>query len=88
MANARPGFLARQTYRLRRLMDAARLLPILGILLFIFPILWGTGAKPAHSTAFDGVYLFVVWLGLICCAFLLARALGPVSAGEAEDPEE
>ncbi len=82
---ARPLFLARQSYRLRRLMDAARLLPVLGFFLFLLPMLWGPGSGVPHSTAFDGVYLFLVWPGLILCAGLIARRLGPVTErGEEE----
>jgi hypothetical protein len=87
MPHTRPLFLARQTYRLRRLMDAARLLPVLGFFLFLFPILWGPGTSVAHSTVFDGLYLFLVWPGLILCAFLISRALAP-AAEDAEAAEE
>lgn len=52
--------------------DAARLLPMLGIFLLLFPILWGGSTR---STAKDGLYLFGLWLGLILAAKLLAPAL-------------
>lgn len=85
MPHNRPLFLARQTYRLRRLMDAARLLPVLGFFLFLLPILWGPGTSVAHSTVFDGLYLFLVWPFLILCAFLVSRALA--HSTEAEEDE-
>ncbi|TDK41225.1 hypothetical protein [Antarcticimicrobium luteum] len=62
-------FLERQTYRRRRLMDAARLLPVLGALLFAVPLLWpgaedaGTAAPVPTSRAIR--YIFVVWALLI-----------------------
>lgn len=74
-----PLFLKRQSYRQRRLRDAARLLPLLGGFLVLLPILWSTrGAETAPSgagTAFDGVYLFAVWVGLVAGAALLAQGL-------------
>lgn len=69
----------RQTYRRRRLMDIARLLPVLGALLLALPLLWPEAS--AHPAARSGVsmstaiiYIFAVWGGLIaaCFAFSLA----------------
>lgn len=85
MPHRRPLFLARQSYRLRRLMDAARLLPILGFFVFLWPILWGPDPNAGHATALNAVYLFVAWPGLILCAFAIARVLAPATeAGEEE----
>lgn len=84
-----PLFLARQTYRRRRLMDLARLLPLLGCLLFLLPILWGPSdevPEVVRHTAADGAYIFLVWLGLILAAFFIARGLAPeLSAPEGEE---
>lgn len=74
-----PLFLARQSYRRRRLMDAARLLPLLGLLLFVLPLIWN-----APYTASGWLYLFVCWVLLIVVAFLLSRRL---ASGEMTDPE-
>ena len=63
-----PLFLARQTYRRRRLMDALRLLPWLGIFLFGLPLLWR-----AHATASGLLYIFGAWVVLILLSFLLVR---------------
>ncbi|WP_417475190.1 hypothetical protein [Leisingera sp.] len=69
----------RLTYRRRRLMDIARLLPVLGALLLALPLLWAEAST--HPAARDGVsmstaiiYVFAVWAGLIvaCFAFSLA----------------
>jgi hypothetical protein len=71
----RPLFLAPQTYRQRRLRDAARILPVLAAFLMILPMLWGDDASDIRRTSSDGIYLFVVWLLLIAAAALLARRL-------------
>ena len=39
-------FLERETYRRRRIMDAARLLPLLGVALFALPLLWPKPGDP------------------------------------------
>ena len=73
-----PLFLARAVYRRRRLRDAARLLPLVGLLLILLP---GLGSEEG-SNAFDAVYLFVIWIVLILTAALLAPGL---SQSETED---
>lgn len=70
-----PLFVAPHTYRRRRLMDAARMLPVLGLALVLLPILWTPAAGGERSTAVDGIYLFLVWGGLIAAARLLAPGL-------------
>ncbi|KAJ56042.1 hypothetical protein ACMU_09780 [Actibacterium mucosum KCTC 23349] len=76
-----PLFLARQTYRWRRATDAARLLPILGVLLFLFPLLRGGGGTAAYSA-----YMFMVWLALIIAAAFLSNRLSP-PRNETEDED-
>jgi len=75
----RPLFLARRTYRRRRLIDTARLLPLFGAVLFLVPILWETAGEGGATArlAERGLYLFAVWAGLVAAAAGLARALGP-----------
>lgn len=70
-----PLFLKRKSYRLRRLRDAARLLPILGGFLVLLPVLWTPGASSGADTAWDGIYLFSVWLVLVAAAAALAPGL-------------
>lgn len=65
-----PLFLARATYRRRRLRDAARLLPVVGVFLLVLPLLWPQGG--AGSAV---VFVFVVWALLIGLAALLAPGL-------------
>jgi len=78
-----PLFLARQTYRRRRLMDALRLLPWLGVFLFGLPLLWSE-----RATASGLLYLFGAWLVLIILSFALVRRYAededdaPESAGD------
>ena len=68
---ALPLFLHRDTYRRRRVMDAARLLPAFGAALLLLPVLW----DDSHTTAAGAVYLFAAWACLILCAAILARRL-------------
>jgi uncharacterized membrane protein len=66
-----PIFLERESYRRRRLGDAAKLLPVLGLLLFLIPVLWaGNG-----STGGGLVYLFGAWAVIIVIMKLLSRRL-------------
>ena len=78
-----PVFLERRTYRRRRLRDAARLLPVLGILFLLMPLLWSTGEEAPTSTARGFIYVFAIWLGLIVVAGLLSRRLAePENPGQ------
>jgi len=73
----RPGalFVGRASYRQRRLRDAARLLPLLGLVLWLIPLLWPREPGAAQSTSFALIYLFGVWTGLILLSFVLSRRL-------------
>jgi hypothetical protein len=75
------AFLERRSYRRRRLIDAARMLPVVGMLLFLAPLLWSVSGP---GTGRGGIYLFVAWGGLIVASALLARAL---SRPEPDDGE-
>lgn len=81
-----PIFLARQTYRRRRLIDAMRVVPVVGLVLFLVPLLGGVALE--RGTAAGGVYVFTVWLGLIVVAALLVRLLSRSPDGIASDPLE
>jgi len=68
-----PLFLERQGYRRRRLMDAARVLPVAGMVALLLPVLWtGDGQT---STASEALYMFGLWLALIVSALALSRPL-------------
>lgn len=75
-------FVERRTYRRRRLMDIARLLPILGALLFLMPLMWpdpdpypapgSHGGMPMSSAI---TYIFVVWALLIAVSVAFGAAV-------------
>lgn len=81
---ARRIFLERRTYRKNRLQDAARLLPVLGMILFFGPVFIteDSGSESAPSLAMWLVYCFVVWLVLIVVTALVSRALKDAPAGD------
>jgi len=77
-----PLFLERRSYRHRRLMDAVRLLPFVGLALWMLPLLWSgaapqgvpetaQGAPMRSSTAL--LFVFGVWCVLITVGFVLTR---------------
>jgi hypothetical protein len=72
-----PLYLARSSYRRRRLIDAQRLLPIFLFLLYLLPLLWGEAGSeaPVGGGVRGYVHIFTVWLGAIVAAALIARAL-------------
>lgn len=79
-------FLERKSYRQRRMVDAARLLPFAGVVGFVMPLIWPTDVSTGAETARGGLYLFAVWFALIAVAFLLSRSLrAPVDDGRARD---
>jgi hypothetical protein len=69
-----PLFLARASYRRRRLRDAARLLPIVGAFLLLLPILWMPDGRIKLTSA-DIIYFFSAWTVLILAAAALSRRL-------------
>ena len=79
-----PLFLARAPYRRRRLRDAARLLPVVGIFLLLLPLLWAPDASMTLTSG-DVIY-FVVWLVLIGLAAAFAPGLrGGAGSSDEED---
>lgn len=78
-----PVFLERRSYRQRRMMDAVRLLPLVGLLLWLVPTLWsgtsGEGFVPVRMSQVI-VYVFGVWVGLIISGGVLWRYLVDASA--------
>lgn len=75
----RPGlFVEQQSYRRRRLRDAARLLPVLLAVLVAVPAYWlaETEAAGRMGTRSVGIYLFAIWGAAVAAAALLALALG------------
>ena len=56
-------------------MDAARFLPVLGLVLLLLPLMRAAPDTEAPPTAAETVYLFVVWAGLVGAAFLMSLGL-------------
>ncbi len=69
----RPLFLEREGYRRRRLQDMARLTPVLGLFLFMVPLLGNQ--RFGSDLALLLVYFFLAWAFLIVLTFLVARGL-------------
>lgn len=84
----RPLFLERASFHRRRLGDAARVLPVLTMLLILVPVWW----MPASlSFAAGAVWIFGLWAGLIAVVWALHRALlraeaATIRASEAAPP--
>ncbi|MDG1130296.1 hypothetical protein ABWH93_19445 [Seohaeicola saemankumensis] len=87
-----PLFLERRSYRQRRLMDAARLLPLLGALLWMVPLLWPrtqtvqSADAAAVSTSSAILYMFAVWIFLALAALFLSVMLD--TKAEAQDSRD
>lgn len=79
-----PLFLARENYRTRRAADLSRALPLLGLFLFMMPLLGLSGSE--HRTGTYLIFLFGVWFGLIVIAAVLSRRL--VRPRSDRDPDD
>jgi len=77
-----PIFLARQSYRRRRLGDAAKLIPVVGAILLLMPIIWGGAARTSGGL----LYIFTVWAILIVLIALISRRLVQ-NIPESDDPD-
>lgn len=71
-------FLEERSYRLRRLVDGVRIVPVVGAWAFMLPLLWPDGetqAENAVSMSSALIFIFAIWLGLIVMSagLLLAR---------------
>jgi len=85
-APPRIEFLERSSYRQRRMRDAARMLPILAIILMLLPLMWPREAAEQNLTSSGIIYLFGLWIVLIFLAFVLSRVLR-LSDGAADQIE-
>ena len=81
----RPLYLERIPYRRRRLRDAARLLPIAGVLLLLLPLVWAPDPEGLRISR-DLIYLFVTWAALVAVAAVFARGLSRQSSQD--EPED
>ena len=83
----RPVFLAASSYRQKRIRDAARLLPVVGAILLLIPLLWTPSAQEGGvSNSGALLYIFGIWTALVLGAFLLSRVLH--TDKEAREEEE
>lgn len=74
-------FLERRGYTQRRIVDGARLLPIVGLVLFMVPLIWPqSGEANAVTTSVSSVYVFLIWFALIVTGGLLAHRINAISA--------
>lgn len=87
-----PLFLAPSPYRRRRLRDAARLLPVAGVLLMILPMLWTPAGDGNRRLSGDVIWFFLTWAGLILAAAAfapgLARPEDPRPGGKRDEDED
>ncbi|MBU9699378.1 hypothetical protein GU927_016145 [Rhodobacteraceae bacterium HSP-20] len=83
-ARRAPLFLKRRSYRRRRLRDAARMLPVVGLFLLMLPMLWANGSSERQSTAWDGLFVFAVWSGLLVAAAAMAPGLSEEQGADGE----
>ena len=70
-----PIFLQRASYRQRRVRDAAKLLPFLGIVLWAIPLAWIHGDETRDAGTSGLIYVFVVWVALIVLTGALASRI-------------
>ena len=71
-----PVFLERRSYRKRRMMDAVRLLPLLGLALWMVPLMWGVPeAQSADVTRMSSAlrYVFGIWVSMVVISWVLWR---------------
>ncbi|MDE0850201.1 hypothetical protein [Yoonia sp.] len=68
-----PLYLARASYRQRRLRDIIRILPLAGFLAWILPVM--SGQVPATSAV--GLYIFAGWIVLIVASAWVTSRLTP-----------
>lgn len=83
----RPPFLARSSYRQRRLRDVAGMLPIFGILFLMLPLLWPRG-EGESLTSSAMIYVFGIWGLLIVLAITLAKTIRHDAPALAEGQED
>lgn len=79
-----PLFVERHNYRRRRLSDAAKLLPVIGLVLILLPVLWSDAARTSSGI----LYLFGVWALLIVVVAFLSRLLTATEPPPGEDAHD
>jgi hypothetical protein len=78
-----PIFLQRASYRQRRIRDAAKLMPFLGMILWAIPLAWSRGDGSNDVGTAGLIYVFGVWVIMILATGLLAtRVRGETTADD------
>lgn len=80
-----PVFLQRASYRQRRLRDAAKLMPVLGLILLVLPIAWSSAPSGEPANSDRVVYIFGVWIMLIVLTAIFASRMRADPVDERED---
>jgi len=74
-AGSQAVFHEKRTYRRRRVMDAARLVPVLALILWSVPLIWPQSGDGTVSSATALIYIFAVWAGIIVLTWGLSQVL-------------
>lgn len=82
---APPVFVPRQNYRQRRLRDAIRVLPALGLVLWLLPLAWAPGSVGNGAAL---IHIFAVWAALVAAALAVSLRLRPGAGDRAEDASD
>ncbi|WP_170446822.1 hypothetical protein [Ruegeria arenilitoris] len=82
-------FLERQSYRRRRLADAARMLPFVGAGLICIPLLWPDPGPENSGVPLSSaiLYIFSCWAALIVVSLLFGFAARRMSSSEGSAAE-
>ena len=84
-----PVFLQRASYRQRRIRDAAKLVPFLGIILLAMPLAWPSGAGEDAIDSAGLLYVFGAWVVLILLTALLSSLMrADASLSTKDTPEQ
>ncbi len=84
-------FLEPRSYRRRRVLDGAKLLPVLGAWLFMLPLFWpeaGAHANEPKPMSSALLYIFGVWLALTVLSAAVILLLGKRRPSKTETPPE
>ncbi len=80
-----PTFLQRASYRQRRLRDAAKLAPFLGMILWAIPLAWPKDESVVSDAL---IYVFGVWVILIVLTAALASRIRADNPSVSDDAIE
>ena len=75
-------------YRRRRLRDLAMIIPVAGLLLWLFPLVRDPANTPEPDTASGMIYVFGVWIFLIVATLFTSRSLTDEPADQSNGSDE